>query len=713
MKISRTVFVSLFVILISLAVYWQVRKHAFINFDDPSYLTHNQLINTGFNVSGIKRAFSVVNSFDYWLPLTYLSHMLDCQLFGLDPGKHHLINVLLHILSSLLLFFLFQCMTGAFWQSALLGILFAVWPLNVESVAWAAQRKNILSFLFWMLTMMAYLNYIQKPSVNRYVLMICLYSIGLLAKPTLIMLPLVLLLMDYWPLERLRIDQPKDIIALLDEKLPLFILALLSFTMSILFFSVKGWFATNETVPFALRMSQAPIIYFGYIIKIIFPVNLTIIEPSGLTAPLLWQSLTTFFFLVLIIVTALVWIKKKPWFFVGWFWCGLNLLPAGGLFQFKVWAKFYPPLTYVPIVGFLIMIIWEGGFRLKKLDLQPAVLLLTAMSIIMVCTLTAWHQVGFWKNSFTLFEHSLEVAEHKWMAHKHLGGAYDEIKETNKAILHFSKSLKLNPHQAGVHINLGRNLKKNNQTDKARQHYVKALELDPRSAEAHNNLGNAFMDMGKTRTALSHYSKALDLQPSKAVIHNNLGIALAAHNRLASAILHFKKAWELDLKTAHKNLIHSQKQLQGTQDLITKILKVLVSNPKNPEAHYQLAKLYLSCGNYLAAREYFQKTLAIQPEFLPAILNLAAMLAELNEIDKAAALYQKAVQIRPAETAVIYYNLACLYSVAFKTDIALQWLEQAVEHGFSDQLKLKIDPDLNNIRKTTKFSNLLMLVKVS
>ncbi|MBC2695325.1 MAG: hypothetical protein HF982_08645, partial [Desulfobacteraceae bacterium] len=345
-NIGYDVLICLFLVIATLAVYWQINYHEFINFDDSLYILQNKQVQKGLTSESISWAFSFTD-IAYWHPLTWLSHMLDCQIYGLIPGMHHRTNLILHIVNSILLFFVFQKMTGALWRSAFVATLFALHPLNVESVAWVAERKNVLSTFFWMLTMLAYVHYTTRPGLYRYLLTLLFLMLGLMAKPMLVTLPFVLLLLDYWPLERLRNQSPFNLIL---EKIPFFAFSAVSVYISSLSVKYYGIVVSTELVPMQIRIANALVSYVKYIEKMIWPKNLAIFYPFPDTLPI-WQILGAGLFLASISFLVFLNLRKKPYLCMGWLWFLGTLIPVIGLKQAGLWPAMADRWAYVPFVG--------------------------------------------------------------------------------------------------------------------------------------------------------------------------------------------------------------------------------------------------------------------------------------------------------------------------------------------------------------------------
>jgi len=350
--------ICLFLGLVTLSVYWQVVDHEFIIYDDPSYVTENHHVQAGLTLKSLAWSFSFTEKEDtYWHPLTWISHMLDCQFYGLNPGMHHLNNLILHIASSLLLFLAFKRMTGEVWKSAFIAALFALHPLNVDSVAWIAERKNVLSTFFWMLTMLSYAYYSERPGPWIYLLTLLFFALGLLAKPMLVTLPFVLLLLDYWPLGRLRLPTIPSGFRLFMEKAPFIVLAVFIAYLSFSSSEDLGIMISLETKPMDLRIANALVSYVSYMEKMVWPQSMAVHYPYPRMIPI-WKSICAGLFLGLVSLSVILAIKRKPYLSVGWLWFLGTLVPVIGLVQNGLWPAMADRWAYVPLIGLFIMIAW-------------------------------------------------------------------------------------------------------------------------------------------------------------------------------------------------------------------------------------------------------------------------------------------------------------------------------------------------------------------
>jgi Flp pilus assembly protein TadD len=543
----------------TLAVYAQAVGHGFVSYDDPDYVAGNPYVRAGLTRAGFFWALTTGHAGN-WHPLTWLSHMLDCQLYGLRPGAHHLTSVLLHTANALLLFALLRGMSGALWPSAAVAAFFALHPLHVESVAWVAERKDVLSTLFWMLTLLAYGRYARRPGLRRYLLVLILLALGLMAKPMLVTLPLVMLLLDVWPLGRLplagapegtatpavasaRRDAWPPALRLVLEKVPFVALAAAS---SIVTFAIQlhgGAVAPVDTLPFKVRVANALVSYAAYLGKMIYPAGLVIFYPR---VPLpAWQVAAAGLALMGGCLLVIWLARRQPWLMVGWLWYLVTLLPVLGLVQVgdQAMADRY---TYVPLIGPFIMLAWSAAEIARRWPAWRAVLAASVCVLLAGCAAATALQLRYWRSSMTLFEHAVEVIPDNYVAHFSLGNALAEQGRLDEALVHYYAALRVKPDLAKAHGNVGVILARQGKLAEAVAHYAEALRLNPDLPEAHNNLGAALADQGRIEEAIAHYERALRLRPDYADAHTNLGMALAAQGKIDLAIAHYSEALRLD-----------------------------------------------------------------------------------------------------------------------------------------------------------------------
>jgi Tfp pilus assembly protein PilF len=570
-NIRAELLIFLFLVTVTFVVYWQVRSFTFVSYDDGQYVIENQYVKDGLNYKSIRWAFSSYHAAN-WHPLTWLSHMLDIELYGMNLGAHHQTNLIFHIANALLLFFVFRRMTSNLWQSGFVAALFALHPLHVESVAWVSERKDVLSAFFWMLTMYSYARYAAHPGINRYLPVVGFFMLGLMAKPMLVTLPFVLLLLDYWPLRRMqfnpladdchRLHQRTRGLLLIWEKIPLFSLAMASSVVTFLAQKSGGAVGSMELYPLTTRVANALVAYVKYIGKMIWPANLAVFYPysNSLSG---WQIIGAGALLGLITFASIRSFRQQPWFVVGWLWFIGTLVPVIGLVQVGLQAM-ADRYTYIPLIGVFIIVAWCVPELLHKWHNKEKLLGLTVIAVLVMLGTTSWMQIRYWKNSLTLFKHALDVTENNYLAHNAFGDALKEQGKGNEAMRHYLDALEIKSDYAAPHYSIGHTLATQGKLDDAINHFQKAIQIKPDFASAHDNLGYAFMIQGKIKQAIMHYSEALRITPDDAEVHNRMGLALVSQGQFDNAIIHFRKAVNLktDFVAAQNNLIKAQNDMK-------------------------------------------------------------------------------------------------------------------------------------------------------
>ncbi|MDY6791266.1 MAG: tetratricopeptide repeat protein [Thermodesulfobacteriota bacterium] len=503
-KKRTDILICFFLVLITFCVYSQLKDHSFITYDDDLYVTKNFHVQNGLTGESIAWAFSFNDVF-YWHPLTWLSHMLDCQLYGLNAGMHHLTNLILHIINCLLLFFVFKQVTGAIWRSAFVAALFALHPINVESVAWVAERKNVLSTFFWLLTMLAYVYYVRRPSIYRYLLVFVFFILGLLSKPMLATLPFVLLLIDYWPLERVKfgkicfnkdgkigkfifsVQKESPPSSLVLEKIPLIFLSSVSILVTSVSVHRFGIILSIDSKTMVLRIENALVSYIKYIKNAFWPNDLTFIYPYPDMIPV-WQSVGAGLLLFLITAVSVWKIKTKPYFFVGWLWYFVSLIPVIGLVQAGFWPAMADRWAYIPTIGIFIILVWSVVDLIKEWHYKEIVLVAAAGLALLCLMITSSQQIQYWKNSVTIYKQAIDATERNYLAHNNLGNVYYREGKTAKAVYHYNEALRINPGYPFAHNNLGAAMIRDGKIERAIFHFQEALRIKPDYIEANNNL---------------------------------------------------------------------------------------------------------------------------------------------------------------------------------------------------------------------------------
>jgi len=492
--------ICLLLTLCVLAVYWQVRQHDFVNFDDDVYVINNKHVQSGISLDSIIWAFRFEGKEKtFWYPLALISHMLDCRLYGLSPGMHHSTNLIFHILNTLLLFLVFKRMTGELWKSALVAALFGLHPLNVESVAWIAERKNLLSTFFWILTTAAYVRYSEKPGFYRYLTVFFLFFLGLLAKPMLVTLPFALLLLDYWPLGRLKFNGGHHLGRLIWEKVPLLITSLFFVYLSIVSLEHHGMIESTEAVPIMLRVENALVSYVMYIAKIIFPHNLAVYYPFPESLPL-WQTAGALLALLCVTIIILLKLKHIPGLATGWLWYLGTLVPVIGLVQAGLWPAMADRYAYIPAVGIYIITAWGGAYLFEKLRCRKWIPATASIALLCILMSATWLQVQYWKNGITLFQHAVNTTRGSYAIHSNLGNALARVGRLDEALKNYAEALRIDPSKAAeVHNNIGAALIVKGRFEEAIPYLRYALQKMPDDANARKNMQEALMAIQKGR----------------------------------------------------------------------------------------------------------------------------------------------------------------------------------------------------------------------
>jgi tetratricopeptide (TPR) repeat protein len=567
-----TICICLFLVAISLVVFGQTTRHDFVNFDDDLYVYNTPAVQSGLTLKGIIAAFIYPHARN-WHPLTTISHMLDCQLYGLKAGGHHATNIILHTIAVLVLFWVLRQMTGAIWKSAIVAALFAVHPLHVESVAWVSERKDVLSAVFFFLMLGAYSRYAHAPSISRYLAVALLYAAGLMAKPMLVSAPIILLLLDYWPLRRLEhrfLPPGKSKIAVHDnrkrairrvvlEKIPLFILAAVGCVIT--FVLQKRATGAIPPLPFLWRLENAFTSYVIYAWKTLWPADLAVFYPHPNDTLVFWQVAAAIVFLLAVTAAAIVCRSRRPYLLTGWFWYLVMLVPVIGLVQVgeQGYADRY---TYLPHIGLFMVMVWFAAdvATVRRSRSRLAVTSAIAVLIILSLAWIAFIQTSYWRNSETLWTHALEVTSDNDVAHNNLGYLCAERGDMDEAISHFEsaariRSGKRDPHydlaSAFVQMNLGDALARKGRSDEAIVHYQEAIRVQPNYGDAYYNRGSVLFAQGRIDEAIADWEKALQIQPNDADAHTGLGNALLQKRSLREAIAHYETALALAPEDPH------------------------------------------------------------------------------------------------------------------------------------------------------------------
>jgi protein O-mannosyl-transferase len=628
--------VCLALIALTWLVFGQTLWHDFVNLDDHVYVYDNPLITRGLTFEGVINAFTHIHARN-WHPLTTLSHMLDCQLFSLKAGGHHFTNVLLHSVAVVLLFLLLRQMTGAFWQSAFVAALFAIHPLHVESVAWVSERKDVLSAVFFMLTLWAYARYVQVQSLGRYLIVALFFALGLMSKPMLVTVPCVLLLLDYWPLNRFSADRTRlargvrslhrgrSVAPLLVEKIPLFALSVISCIATFLTQLYSA--GAIDQLPLAWRLNNAVLTYVTYIWQMCWPARLAAFYPHPNDQLPLWQVILAITFLVSVSLLAIQLRRQRPYIFTGWFWYVGMLVPVIGFVQAGEQGR-ADRYTYLPQIGLYVLIVWTVAGLLSRLG-RPAQRRVAAIVMPMIIVLLSWCafvQTSYWKDSERLWNHALAVTTDNAMAHNNLGHLLLQRGDWDSAISHFELALQIRSRNGATHYNLGRALMENNlanalaregRLDEAVSHYEESVRLRPDYGDPYFNLGSVLFQQGRIDDAIAQWHKALVAQPNDAGFHTALGNAFLKKGLPKDAIAEYEHAARISGRDpmARNNLAwllatSSDASIRDGNRAI-EIAQQAVQLSRGKDANYlrTLAAAYAETGRFGEATETAQRAL--------------------------------------------------------------------------------------------------------
>jgi len=639
---KRSIIAGIYLLLatLSLAVFSQTIFYGFVNFDDDVYVYNSPIIQGGLTPEGMAAAFTSPHAGN-WHPLTTLSHMLDCGIYGLNAGGHHATNVVLHTIAVLLLFHVLRQMTGALWKSAILAALFAVHPLHVESVAWVSERKDVLSAVFFFLMLSAYAGYVRQPSIARYLVVTAFFVAGLMSKPMLVTAPVVLLILDCWPLRRFeqvasatgnaksrRSNNQKHITqTFFLEKIPWLILS--TGAGIITFVLQKRAAGSLPPLPFLWRAQNAVVSYIIYVWKTLWPTRLAVFYPHPNDTLAIWQVALAIVFLLAITCAAIVWRDKRPYLFTGWFWYLIMLVPVIGIIQVgeQGHADRY---AYLPSIGLFLIAVWgiANVATISRVRLWQPVVTTGIILVVAALACAAFAQTSYWRNSEALWERALAVTTDNDVAHNNLAYLSVERGELDKAMSHFEaaskiRSGKLDPHYtlgtAFVEMNLGDALARKGQADEAMAHFEQAIKLQPDYAEAYYNRGNVLYSKGMIAEAIPDFEKALQLQPKHADAHTGLGNALLRKGALKEAIMHYNQAIALAPKDPHSrnNLAwvlatsSDPSMRDGARAVELARQAISLSGSKDPLFFRTLAAAYAETGRYSDAIVVVQQAVAI------------------------------------------------------------------------------------------------------
>jgi len=665
---SKPFIIAVVLASLTLAVYWPVQKYDFVNFDDDEYVYDNPHVKTGLTLNNIVWAFTKSHSAN-WHPLTWISHMVDCELFGLNAGGHHLINLYIHIANALLLFFLHKKMTSSMWKSAFVAALFALHPLHVESVAWISERKDVLSTLFLFLTIGAYIRYAQRPRAVSYLLMILWYIAGLMSKPMLVTLPFLLLVLDFWPLGRFTgpaaaSENPRAmpikawwsaLMPLIIEKLPLIFMSIAS---SIITMVVQK--KAMSSIALAARLSNAATSYICYIVSTFAPLHLSVFYPIP-QKPSIPSGIVAVTILFLISISALLKIRTQPWFFTGWLWFLGILTPVIGIIQVGAQAR-ADRYTYVALIGLFIVIVWGADYLLKTMPSRKMTFIIFAFVWIFLCAVSARAQLCYWQNGLTLFKNAVAVTKNNYVAHNSLGVAFAKTGNSDSAMGHFQESMRIMPNNLAIY-NQAVIIGNHNQLKKAIVCFNESIRLDSTFANAYFCLGHAYKLVGDDSLALVQLKKAMLIDPDCWQGYHSLGILAFSKDSLDKAISYFLH--ELDVNPQSWDaynclgLAWSRKgDYQRAFYYLSKGIHVCPDSSWEP--YFNLGMILLKKGRLNSAKGLFSEALRLSPAQTVPFVNRAAIHVLQGSIDSAVADYSQALCIEPT-MAFAHYHLGLLF----------------------------------------------------
>jgi tetratricopeptide (TPR) repeat protein len=650
-----SIWIAIALALVTLAVFCPVTRFQFVNYDDTDFVTANPHVQAGLTAEGFRWAWGSEVARN-WHPITMFSHMLDCQLFGVKPWWPHLVNLLLHAANTVLLFSLFKRMTGAVWRSAAVAALFAWHPLHVESVAWVAERKDVLSTLFWFLTTWAYVRYAEEFKVQGsrfkifYGLSLLFFALGLMSKPMLVTVPFTLLLLDYWPLGRMKSGAPAW--RLVAEKIPFFVLSAASCVVTFRVQQHGGAVLRLQDFPLGSRLGNALVSYVRYIELMFWPRHLAGLYLRAGRWPL-WEVALAALLLLAVSVLVLSQRRRRPYLAVGWFWYVGTLVPVIGLVQVGMQA-IADRYTYVPLIGLFVILVW-GGWELAGVWRQTRFAPAATAAALAACAALTVHQEFYWKDSEALFKRMIDATPNNYMARYNLGNLYSKENRTNEAISNLTAAIQGEPNYAEAHNNLGGIFLDQKRYDEAIQHYRTAARVRPEYLFCFN-LANALADAASARhdtnafaEAVQTYQQALQLNPGSSDAHHNLALTWQAQGRASEALAEFEQAARLgpnrvDTWAQLGFLYASQNRMPDAEKDFRELIRL---QPNNAEAYGWLGNALAEQSKLADAIPFYLTALKLNPADCKTEFNLGLTLSRLGKRDEAAEHYRQALRINP------------------------------------------------------------------
>jgi tetratricopeptide (TPR) repeat protein len=617
---SRTdLYISLTLFVVTLAVYSRAVYFDFINFDDPDYVTNNPHVRAGLTWDGFVWAFTTFHAAN-WSPLTWLSHMADCQVFGVSSW-HHATSVLFHATAAVLLFLALNRLTAARWPSAFVAFLFALHPLHVESVAWVSERKDVVCAFFWFLTLLFYARYVERPGKVRYLQVLAAFCLGLMAKPMIVTLPFVLLLLDAWPLRRLNL-------AAVREKLPFFAASLASCVVTYLAQQSGHAVRSLAAVGFGTRLANAVVAYAVYLTRMFWPTNLAVYYPYPTHLPV-WQVAGSVIALASITWFAIHQRHSRPWLAIGWFWYIGTLVPVIGLIQVGSQAS-ADRYTYVPMIGIAIMVAWSAAELVRLHPRAAGPVRNTGVATCCVCVFLTVFQLAVWQNSQFLYLHALAVTSDNAVAHNNLADFYLVNQRNQDALPHIQEALRIKPDYPDAHTNLALVLKRSGNLADSERGYRESLTLQPASSDAHAGYGALLVAEGRLPEAAREFSAAIALRPDYADAHFDLGRVLAALGRQDEALAQYNEAIRLrpDNTDARHALGFALVSRGRMAEALVQFRAEARLRPNDAGIHYTVGSLLASSGHFPEAIAEFTEALHLRPNFPAAQRALQSVQAQ-------------------------------------------------------------------------------------
>jgi tetratricopeptide (TPR) repeat protein len=683
--IKKTLVLSIYfaLALSTLTVFWHVRDFDFVGYDDNAYVFENQHVLHGLTFDGIIRAFTSYDASN-WHPLTWLSLMLDIQLFGPNPGWMHFVNLLLHIANTLLLFAVLKKMTGSLWPSAFAAAAFALHPMHVESVAWIAERKDVLSTFFLLLTLIAYVGYVKRRGIVRYLLALLLFSFGLMAKPMLVTLPFILVLLDYWPLERFSASITKQsklkiLYQLIIEKIPFFALAAASSVVT--FFAQRAGGSVVDIKMLALgdRVGNAFLSYFRYIGKMVWPKNMAAFYPFIENPNLFWQAAICILALAAISILVIRFARNRGYLPVGWFWFIGTLVPVIGFVQVGGQA-FADRYTYIPYIGLFIMIAWGVSELLSKWRYQKLALGIAAAIVLTAFGICSRIQVNYWKNNEALFSHAINVTQNNYIAQSNLAVTYSDLGRWQDAIECYKQAVRVKPNYPDAQYNLGIAYGNLMRYQEAIEAFKQAIRIRPDFADAYNNLGVAYTALGRYHEAAEAYEHVIKIKPDYVEAYYNLSNSCISLGRYPEAADALRNAIRIkaDNANTYYRLGTIYDSLSSWQDSVESYRQAIKIDPNYIEAYNNLGCAYDKLGRYQDAVETYKQAVEIKPDFVEAYCNLGSVYDKLGRYQDEIEACQQAIRIKP-DYANAHNNLGTAYFNLGRYQDAIESYKQAIK----------------------------------